>query len=115
MEENNTLSATAIADVCIPESCYANIPYRINAHIIYPSTNRRQLCIAQCILTSYFPLHRNVRCVLSNNFKYQHTALLCDDTLVTFRCRYAGNILNNVTEASIVRHQDCKSLTQEHG
>jgi hypothetical protein len=36
MEENNTLSATAIADVCIPAPCCANIPYRINAHLIDP-------------------------------------------------------------------------------
>jgi hypothetical protein len=59
MEENNTLPAPTIVNVCIPASCWANIPYRINAHLIHPPTNRRQLCIAQCILTSYFPLHCN--------------------------------------------------------
>jgi hypothetical protein len=60
MEDNNTLSTTAIADVCIPAPCRADIPYTINAPLIHPPTNRRQLCIALRIQTSYFPSPRNV-------------------------------------------------------
>jgi len=79
MEENNTLPAPTIVNVCIPASCCANLP--IQNKCPSNTSSNEQTTAVHCTVHPDFLLsftllaciYSTIRCVLSNNFQ----ALAC--------------------------------------